>query len=84
MYCFFFQRAVDDLDFYKTFHGGRYSFDYMVKEISHTMDHFGRLVKEKTLWPLPSLCIPLEVTNRILSHYHLIYCLVNSLKMFFV
>ncbi|KAL0713535.1 hypothetical protein Bca4012_020513 [Brassica carinata] len=56
----FFQRDVDDLGYCKTFPWGRYSFDYMVKEISHTIDHFGGLVKEKTLWPLPGFCIPLE------------------------
>ncbi|KAF8092600.1 hypothetical protein N665_0410s0012 [Sinapis alba] len=44
----FFQRDVDDLEFCKTFSWGRYSFDYMVKEISHAMDHFGGFVKEKT------------------------------------
>ena len=61
----FLQRAVDDL----TFPWGRYSFDYMVKEISHTMDHFGGLVKEMTLWPLPGFCIPLQVSNRTLQRY---------------
>ena len=35
----FFQRDVDDLGYCKTFPWGRYSFDYVVKEISHTMDH---------------------------------------------
>ena len=65
----FFQRAVDDLGYCKTFPWGRYSFDYMVKEISHTMDHFRGLVKEKTLWPLPGFCIPLEVSNRTLQRY---------------
>ncbi|KAF8052694.1 hypothetical protein N665_1519s0002 [Sinapis alba] len=47
----FFQRDVDDLEFCNTFPWGRYSFDYMVKKISHShaMDHFGGLVKEKTL-----------------------------------
>ncbi|KAF8115994.1 hypothetical protein N665_0024s0019 [Sinapis alba] len=58
---YFFQRAVDDLEFHKTFPWGRYSFDYMVKEIFHTMDHFGGLVKEKTLWPLPGFCLRLEL-----------------------
>ena len=65
----YFQRALDDLGYCKTFPWGRYSFDYMVKEISHTMDHFGGLVKEKTLWPLPGFCIPLEVSNRTLQRY---------------
>lgn len=59
----FFQRAVDDLEFCENFPWGRYSFDYMVKEISHTMDHFGGRVREKTLWPLPGFCLPLEVSN---------------------
>ncbi|XP_056843324.1 uncharacterized protein LOC130495815 [Raphanus sativus] len=56
----FFQRDMDDLGYCKTFPWERYSFDYMVKEISHTIDHFGGLVKEKTLWPLPGFCFPLE------------------------
>lgn len=59
----FFQRAVDDLEFCENFPWGRYSFDYMVKEISHTIDHFGGRVREKTLWPLPGFCLPLEVSN---------------------
>ncbi|KAL0792942.1 hypothetical protein Bca101_064319 [Brassica carinata] len=45
----FFQRAAGDLGYCKTFPWGRYSFDYIAKEISHTMDHFGGLVKEKML-----------------------------------
>ncbi|KAF8110563.1 hypothetical protein N665_0082s0032 [Sinapis alba] len=49
----FFQRAVDDLDFCQTFPWGRYSYYCMLKEISHTMDHFGGVVKANTLWPLP-------------------------------
>ncbi|XP_033131911.1 uncharacterized protein At3g43530-like [Brassica rapa] len=57
----FFQRAVDDLEFCENFPWGRYSFDYMVKEISHTIDHFGGRVREKTLWPLPGFCLPLEL-----------------------
>lgn len=56
-----FQRAVDDLEYCKSFPWGRFSYDYMLKEISHTMKHFGGEVKEKTLWPLPGFCVPLEV-----------------------
>ncbi|XP_056864230.1 uncharacterized protein LOC130511322 [Raphanus sativus] len=56
-----FQRAVDDLDYCKSFPWGRLSYDYMLKEISHTMEHFGGVVKEKTLWPLPGFCVPLEL-----------------------
>ncbi|RID65527.1 hypothetical protein BRARA_D00716 [Brassica rapa] len=41
--------ALDDLDFCRTFPWGRYTYDYMLKEISHTIDHFGGLVKEKIL-----------------------------------
>ena len=78
----FFQRAVDDLGYCKTFPWGRYSFDYMVKEISHTMDHFGGFVKEKTLWPLQGFCLPLEVSKykfRTLSIFY--YCFVKFYKM---
>ncbi|KAF8081115.1 hypothetical protein N665_0906s0004 [Sinapis alba] len=57
----FFQRAVDDLDFCHTFPWGRYSYYYMLKEISHTMDRFGGMVKANTLWPLPGFCVPLEI-----------------------
>ncbi|WZY99211.1 hypothetical protein YC2023_071540 [Brassica napus] len=56
-----FQRAVDDLDLCKSFPWGRFYYDYMLKEISHTMKHFGGVVKEGTLWPLPGFCVPLEV-----------------------
>ncbi|KAL0707020.1 hypothetical protein Bca4012_073446 [Brassica carinata] len=56
-----FQRAVDDLDLCKSFPWGRFSYDYMLKEISHTMKHFGGVVKEVTLWPLPGFCVPLEL-----------------------
>ncbi|KAJ4870856.1 hypothetical protein Rs2_47536 [Raphanus sativus] len=41
--------------------------DYMLKEISHTMKHFGRVVKENTLWPLPGFCVPLEDIERLAS-----------------
>ncbi|WZY86794.1 hypothetical protein YC2023_033178 [Brassica napus] len=56
-----FQRAVDDLDLCKSFQWERFSYDYMLKEISHTMKHFGGVVKEGTLWPLPGFCVPLEL-----------------------
>ncbi|XP_013617648.1 PREDICTED: uncharacterized protein At3g43530-like [Brassica oleracea var. oleracea] len=56
-----FQREVDDLDFWRTFPWARYSFGYMLKEISHTMDHFGGSVKENILWPLPGFGVPLEL-----------------------
>ncbi|RID45760.1 hypothetical protein BRARA_I02462, partial [Brassica rapa] len=36
-----FQRAVDDIDLCKSFPWGRFFYDYMLKEISHTMKHFG-------------------------------------------
>ncbi|KAJ4894572.1 hypothetical protein Rs2_21366 [Raphanus sativus] len=55
-----FQRAVDDLDYCKSFPCGRFSYDYMLKEISHTMEHFGEVVKEKTLWPLLGFFVLLE------------------------
>ncbi|KAF8077302.1 hypothetical protein N665_1047s0002 [Sinapis alba] len=53
--------AVDDFDFCKTFPCGRYSYYYMLRDISHTMDHFGEVVKANTLWPLPGFCVPLEI-----------------------
>ena len=56
-----FQRALDDLDHCQSFPWGRFSYDYMLKEMSHTMKHFGGVVKENTLWPLPGFCVPLEV-----------------------
>ncbi|KAF8100684.1 hypothetical protein N665_0218s0022 [Sinapis alba] len=55
------KRAVDDLDFCQNFLWGRYSYYYMLKEISHTMDHFGGVVKGNALWPLPVFCVPLEI-----------------------
>ncbi|KAF8105194.1 hypothetical protein N665_0162s0069 [Sinapis alba] len=48
-----------------TFPWGRYSYDYMSKEISHTLNHFEGLVKENTLWPLPGFCVPLEVFRKL-------------------
>lgn len=57
----FFQRAVDDLDLCKTFPWGRMSFEYMLSQISHTMDNFKGVVNENRLWPIPGFCIPLEV-----------------------
>ncbi|RID53044.1 hypothetical protein BRARA_G00471 [Brassica rapa] len=56
-----FQRAVDDLEYCKAFPWGRFFYDYMLKEIFHTMKHFGGVVKEKTLWSLPGFCVPLEL-----------------------
>ncbi|KAL1197916.1 hypothetical protein V5N11_005400 [Cardamine amara subsp. amara] len=56
----FFLRAVDDLNFCKTFPWGRLSFDHMLREIKHTMNHFNGTVKG-TLWPIPGFCIPMEL-----------------------
>ncbi|XP_056863711.1 uncharacterized protein LOC130510975 [Raphanus sativus] len=39
----------------------------MLKEISHTMKHFGRVVKENTLWPLPGFYVPLEDIESIIT-----------------
>ncbi|KAL1214033.1 hypothetical protein V5N11_007394 [Cardamine amara subsp. amara] len=55
----FILREVDDLNFCKTFPWGRLSFDHMLGEIEHTMDHFKGTVKG-TLWPVPGFCIPME------------------------
>ncbi|KAF8047164.1 hypothetical protein N665_3173s0006 [Sinapis alba] len=57
----FLLRAVDDLKLCRTFPWGRLSFDYMMKEISHTMAHFGGEVKEGVIWPIPGFCIPMEL-----------------------
>ncbi|CAN6852830.1 unnamed protein product [Brassica oleracea] len=57
----FLLRAVDDLNLSKTFPWGRLSFDYMLKEISHTMSHFEGEVKEGVIWPIPGFCIPMEL-----------------------
>ena len=46
----FLLRAVDDLNLCKTFPWGRLSFDYMLKEISHTMSHFKGEVKEGVIF----------------------------------
>lgn len=55
-------RAVDDLIFCKNFPWGRYSFEYMLSSVSHTMSHFGGVVQGKN-HPVPGFCIPLEVND---------------------
>ena len=42
----FLLRAFDDLNLCKTFPWGIFSFDHMLKHISHTMEHFGGVVQE--------------------------------------
>ncbi|XP_023636041.1 uncharacterized protein At3g43530-like [Capsella rubella] len=55
-------RAVNDLQFCATFPWGRYSFEHMLKSISHTMRHFDGVVeKEGAIWPVPGFCIPMEL-----------------------
>ncbi|XP_020877054.1 uncharacterized protein At3g43530-like isoform X1 [Arabidopsis lyrata subsp. lyrata] len=56
-------RAVTDLTFCRNFPWGRYSFDYMLGTIVHTMDHFNGFVtnNEKYIWPVPGFCLPLEL-----------------------
>ncbi|KAG7543314.1 hypothetical protein ISN45_Aa07g032320 [Arabidopsis thaliana x Arabidopsis arenosa] len=56
-------KAVNDLAFCKNFQWGRYSFDYMLETISHTMDHFNGVVtdNEKYIWPVPGFCLPIEL-----------------------
>ncbi|KAG2298918.1 hypothetical protein Bca52824_035390 [Brassica carinata] len=51
-----FQRAVDDLDYCKSFPWGRFSFDYMLKEISHTMEHFGGVPVDGASPNCPRMC----------------------------
>ena len=56
-------RAASDLTFCKTFPWGRYSFEYMLKSISHTLDHFNGVVPNtQSPWPVPGFCVPLEVS----------------------
>ncbi|KAF8114658.1 hypothetical protein N665_0035s0037 [Sinapis alba] len=62
----FLLRAVGDLNLCKTFPWGRLSFEHMLKEISHTMEHFGGVVKEGVIWPIPGFCIPMEDIQNIL------------------
>ncbi|KAF8116101.1 hypothetical protein N665_0022s0031 [Sinapis alba] len=63
----FLLRAVDDLKLCRTFPWGRLSFDYMMKEISHAMAHFGGEIKEGVIWPILGFCIPMEDIENILS-----------------
>ncbi|XP_056865345.1 uncharacterized protein At3g43530-like [Raphanus sativus] len=57
----FLLRAVDDLNLCRTFPWGRLSFDYMMKEIAHTMAHFDGEVKEGVIWSIPGFCLPMEM-----------------------
>lgn len=58
----FLLTAVNDLELCRTFPWGRLSFDHMLQQIVHTMNHFGGFVKETPiLWPIGGFCIPLEV-----------------------
>ncbi|KAJ4867047.1 hypothetical protein Rs2_51414 [Raphanus sativus] len=57
----FLLRAVDDLNLCRTFPWGRLSFNYMMKEIAHTMAHFDGEVKEGVIWPIPCFCLPMEM-----------------------
>ncbi|KAF8116367.1 hypothetical protein N665_0019s0045, partial [Sinapis alba] len=61
----FLLRAVGDLNLCKTFPWGRLFFEHMLKEISHTMEHFGGVVKEGVIWPIPGFCIPMEISFAI-------------------
>ncbi|KAG7564308.1 hypothetical protein ISN44_As10g010780 [Arabidopsis suecica] len=56
-------KAVNDLAFCRKFQWGRYSFDYMLDTISHTMNHFNGFVteNEKYIWPVPGFCLPIEL-----------------------
>ncbi|KAG7577282.1 hypothetical protein ISN45_Aa03g015760 [Arabidopsis thaliana x Arabidopsis arenosa] len=56
-------KAVNDLPFCRNFQWGRYSFDYMLDTISHTMNHFNGFVteNEKYIWPVPGFCLPIEL-----------------------
>ncbi|CAA7058140.1 unnamed protein product [Microthlaspi erraticum] len=61
----FLLRAVSDLELCRTFPWGRLSFDHMLHQITHTMNHFGGFVKEggksPILWPIGGFYIPLEL-----------------------
>ncbi|BAB02522.1 unnamed protein product [Arabidopsis thaliana] len=54
-------RSASDLTFCKIFPSGRYSFEYMLKSISHKLDHFNGVVPNtQSPWPVPGFCVPLE------------------------
>ncbi|CAD5318384.1 unnamed protein product [Arabidopsis thaliana] len=60
-------KAVSDLTFCRNFQWGRYSFDYMLGTISHTVNHFNGSVtnKEKYIWPVPGFCLPIEAIPQL-------------------
>lgn len=60
-------KAVTDLTFCRNFQWGRYSFDYMLDTISHTMNHFNGFVteNEKYIRPVPGFCLPIEVSYKL-------------------
>ncbi|KAL9816629.1 hypothetical protein AtNW77_Chr3g0194561 [Arabidopsis thaliana] len=63
-------RTTSDLTFCKTFPWGRYSFEYMLKSISHTLDHFNGIVPNtQSPWPVPGFCVPLEVSHMFYHCY---------------
>ncbi|KAL9299091.1 hypothetical protein AtEden1_Chr2g0228261 [Arabidopsis thaliana] len=56
-------KVVSDLTFCRNFQWGRYSLDYMLGTISHTVNHFNGSVtnNEKYIWPVPGFCLPMEL-----------------------
>ncbi|KAL9286089.1 hypothetical protein AtEden1_Chr4g0282221 [Arabidopsis thaliana] len=59
----FFLKVMSDLTFCRNFQWGRYSFEYMLGTISHTVNHFNGSVtnNEKYIWPVPGFCLPMEL-----------------------
>ncbi|XP_020874114.1 uncharacterized protein At3g43530 [Arabidopsis lyrata subsp. lyrata] len=54
-----FLRAVEDLEWCKTFPWGRFAFEHNMKDIFHLLDHFdGGLGAQ---WVFPSFVMPLEI-----------------------
>nr|AAY78684.1 hypothetical protein At2g06420 [Arabidopsis thaliana] len=55
-------KAVSDLTFCRNFQWGRYSFDYMLGNISHPVNHFNGSVtnNEKYIWPVPGFFLSME------------------------
>jgi len=60
-------KAVSDLTFCMNFQWGRYSFNYMLGTISHSMSHFNCLVinNEKYICPVPGFCLPMEISYNL-------------------
>ncbi|XP_024010440.1 uncharacterized protein At3g43530-like [Eutrema salsugineum] len=55
----FILRVVDDLDLCETFPWGRFTFDDVLAEVAHLVDHFGGSVRGN--WTFPGFILPLEI-----------------------